>query len=345
MKDKVLVISHREKQCGVYQYGRSIADALTRSAQYDFIYTECANEKDLLSIVKTTGPVAIIYNYHPATLPWLNLRTTGKIKVPQIEIIHEVTQQVADAADISLFDYHVAADPTLQLNNPTVFKTGRLLPKYENKYLPPDVPTIGSFGFGTAGKGFEKLITTVQDEFDEAVIRLHIPFAAFADADGTAARAIAQRCKELIHEPKIKLLLSHDFLSQQQLLDFLAQNSMNAFFYEENKGRGISSVIDFALAVQRPIAITKSNMFRHLSSAYPSVCIEDSSLKQILKNGCEPLMPYVGAWSESNLVRDYENIIKTIISNSPKTVSKKIKQGLMKTFYRFKYGVARAVHR
>ena len=334
LKQKILIISHKEQQCGVYQYGRDIANALKKSKKYEFIYAECSSTKDLFSIINNVLPAAIIYNYYPSTLPWLKKNIIRKIKVPHIDIIHEITQQVADSADDSFFQYHIAPDPTLLLKNPLVFKTGRLIPKYINSYKLPEIPTIGSFGFGTAGKGFEKLISTVQNEFDEAIIKLHIPFADFGDSDGDKARTIAERCKELVVKRSVKLILSHEFLSQEQLLDFLAQNSINAFFYDENKGRGISSVIDYALAVQRPIAITKSNMFRHIFTTYPSICLEDSSLKEIMKNGCEPLLQYCKEWSEPNLIWDYERIVEKVMSAKPISPSNRIINILRKTLHR-----------
>ncbi len=310
----ILFVSHKERRCGVYQFGRNIADALRKSKKYSFIYAECSGVKEFLSFVDSVMPAAIIYNYYPSTLPWLKRKDIRKIKVPHIGMIHEVTQQAADSADVYFFQYHIAPDPTLFLKNPIVYKTGRLVPKYLNSYDLPEIPTIGSFGFGTAGKGFERLISTVQEEFDEARIRLHIPFAAFGDSDGSEARAIAERCKKLISKPGIELLLSHDFLSHEQLLDFLAKNSINAFFYEENQGRGISSVIDYALAVQRPIAITKSHMFRHIYSTCPSICIEDGKLREIMGNGFEPLLQNCREWNEENLIWDYERIMSKVLS-------------------------------
>lgn len=313
--NKILFVSHKEQQCGVYQYGRNIADAISKSKKLHFVYTECSESNEYYSIVEQVNPSAIIYNYHPATLPWLKKKILGKVKVPHIDIIHEMTQEVVDAADDSLFDYHVAADPTLLNRNPLVFKTGRLVPKYNNPYGLPKIPTIGSFGFGTAGKGFQKLISKVQDDFDKAIIRLHIPFATFGDPDGKGAYSIAKQCKEGIVKPGIELQLSHEFLSQEQLLNFLAQNSLNAFFYDENKGRGISSVIDFALAVQRPIAVTKSSMFRHIISTSQSICVEESSLEEILQNGFGPLAKYCLDWNEANLIWDYERIVDVVLKN------------------------------
>ena len=321
VETKILFISHKEHQCGVYQYGRNIADAIVNSKKISFVYTECSGLNEYYSVVAKTNPSAIIYNYHPSTLPWLNKKVIRTVRVPHIDIIHEVTQEVADAADDSFFDYHIAPDPTLLIKNPLVFKTGRLIPEYKNNYELSEIPIIGSFGFGTAGKGFPTMISKVQDEFEKAIIRLHIPFATFGDSEGKSAHSIADQCKELIVKPGIELQLSHEFLGQKQLLDFLAQNTLNAFFYDMNKGRGISSVIDYALAVHRPIAITKSSMFRHIVPTFPSICVEDSSLVKILQNGTGPLSKYYLDWNEANLIWDYERIIDSVLKNRLKNKS------------------------
>ncbi|MDX1976155.1 MAG: methyltransferase domain-containing protein [Pseudanabaenaceae cyanobacterium bins.68] len=317
---RILFISHSQKRCGVYQYGLNIAKALEKSGRYLFKYSECSGSNDFINAVSEVRPSAIIYNYYPSTLSWLNKSIISRIKVPHLGIIHEVTQGVADSLDNELFDYHIAPDPTLLLKNNIVFKTGRLIPTYENNFDLPQIPKIGSFGFGLQGKGFEHLIATIQQEYNEAEIRLHIPFAAFGDNDGVQARTIAQHCAQLIVNPKIKLSVSHKFLPQSELLDFLAQNTLNAFFYEKYYGRGISSVIDYALAVQRPIAITRSNMFRHIiskSDNSPSICIENSELKQIIANGTTPLKSFCKEWDETNLIWDYERIIDIVLNNPP----------------------------
>ncbi|MEK7725300.1 MAG: methyltransferase domain-containing protein, partial [Acidobacteriota bacterium] len=282
--------------------------------------------------IEKENPVLIIYNYHPATMNWLKVSATSKIKYPQIGIIHEVTQQVADKADNSLFNFHIAHDPTLLLKNPLVFKAGRLIPSYENKFDLPEIPTIGSFGFGTDNKGFEKIVKLVQKEFDRAIIRFNIPFATFGDSDGTNARRIAENCRQLLINPNFDLQISHNFLEQTQLLDFLAQNTINIFLYEGNGvQRGISSATDFAMAVKRPIAISQNSMFRHLFELKPAISIDDNSLKTILTNGFEPLRKSYQEWSEETLRWDYERIAKDILSrkNIPQiSINSRVKKTL-----------------
>ena len=328
----VLFVTHRQKHCGVYEFGKQVFRALSGSTKYKFVSAECDSLDELLESIKTHRPDVIIYNYHPSVMPWACTRIskgvyrnnlTG-IKIVQIGLIHEVTQQVADTATAyrntwilgrspkkvnSLFDFYIAADPTLLLKNSLVFKTGRLVPEYTKVSPPPPIFTVGSFGFATPKKGFEKIVQKVQEEFDEAVIRINMPSADFGDKDGARAKAIAEQCRKGIYKKGIQLKVSHDFFTDAQLLEFLAGNSMNVFMYEDTGGRGISSAVDNALAVKRPVAVTRCPMFRHILSAHPTVCIDDSSLKTIFNNGFAPLQKIVTYWDRAHLVWDYERIL------------------------------------
>jgi hypothetical protein len=310
----VLIISHKERQCGIYQYGLNITEALEHSSRYSFAYAECSSGEEVDQAVAQAHPSVIIYNYYPMTMPWLTSQITRRYKVPQIGIEHEATQEEADKATTEMFDFHLCIDPTLIERNPIVFSGKRLIPPYDGSVTAPDVLTVGSFGFGFDDKGFERLIETVQNEFDRARIVIHMPFNDIVDKEGAVyALATAERCRGVVSKPGIELVITHDFLSKQQLLDFLAGNTLNAFFYNTDKHRGISSCIEHALAVRRPLAITKCGMFRHVLSAEPSICIEDSSLAQIIENGIAPLTPFYEEWSTPSFVSDYERILDRVL--------------------------------
>ncbi|HLO47167.1 MAG TPA: class I SAM-dependent methyltransferase [Kamptonema sp.] len=312
-KTTILIVSHKQKQCGIYQYGVNITEALQKSSRYAFAYAECSNYAELKDAVSQTNPAAIIYNYYKATMPWLTREITRQYQMPQLGIMHEVTQEEADKATPELFDYHLCPDPTLVENNPIVFKTKRLISPYINTQDVPNVVTIGSFGFGFSDKGFERLVSLVQQEFDRAKIVLHLPFNNVVEQQGQFAKATAENCRKLISKPGIELLVNHAFLSKQQLLNFLASNTLNAFLYDSHKNRGISSVIEHALAVQRPLAINKCGMYRHVFSAKPSICIEDSSLTQIINHGIAPLVPFYNEWSEASFIVNYEQILDKVL--------------------------------
>jgi len=305
-----LIVSHTVKTCGIYQYGINITRALQKSLRYSFVYVECSNEQELEQSIIDNNPSIIIYNYYPATMPWLTSQITRKYNIMQLGVMHEVTQEQADKASTEMFDYHLCPDPTLIVNNSCIIKTPRLIAPYINSTFISEIPTIGSFGFGISDKGFEKLIATVQNEFDRAHIILHMPFNEVIDPEGRYhALNTAQKCRESLKKSGVSLTIHHDFLELHQLLDFLASNTLNVFFYDVNKDRGISSCIEHALAVQRPIAITKCKMFRHVFNTNPSICIEDLSLTEIIKNGVSPLIPFYNEWSEDNFILKYESII------------------------------------
>lgn len=333
----ILFVTHRQKHCGVYEFGKNVFNAISHSAKLAFIKAECDSLDELREAIHAHNPDVIIYNYHPSVMPWLCIRTSkgiyrnniADINIPHVGIIHEVTQEVADAATgyrntwilggmhkklNSLFDFYIAPDPTLLLKNPLVFKTGRLVPEY-TAVPAPSVFTVGSFGFATPKKGFERIVQKVQEEFDHAVIRINMPSADFGDADGTRAWAIAEKCRKLVYKKGIQLQITHDFFDDNRLLDFLAGNSMNVFMYEDTGGRGISSTPDYALAVKRPLAVTRCPMFRHILSARPSVCVDESPLKTIFNNGFAPLQKFARYWDKAHLVWDYERIVDSIFTS------------------------------
>jgi hypothetical protein len=337
---KVLFISHKKAQCGVYEFGKSITNVLEQSANVQFIRVECSSITDLHQAINQHAPSAIIYNYYPSVMPWIVTEIGKKvwknniaaINIPQIGIIHEITQLVADTANNykkrvffrrvsalsnSLFDYYISPDPTLLLRNPIVYKTGRLIPAYENMFPIPLKPTIGCFGFATPQKGFENIIRLVQQEYDDAVIRFNIPSADFADdRNGAKARALAEKCKSLLVKKNIQLIVTHDYWDSKSMLDFLAQNTVNVFLYEHdnNSRKGLSSTVDNAMAVQRPIAISDAIMFRHLFDCEPSIRVSRNSLKNIVQNGFTPLQKHYHEWTAENLIWEYERIIKSVVS-------------------------------
>jgi len=337
MNKIILFVSHKKARCGVYEFGKSITDVLQHSKNYQFIRVECSSLVELQTAITENAPAAIIYNYYPSVLPWVATRIAPRfyknnittITTPQIGIIHEITQHVADTAtnykkkfllggasnlSNSLFDFYITPDPTLLLLNPYVYKTGRLIPSYQNKFSTHEKPVIGSFGFGTRNKGFEIIVQLVQQEFDEAVIRFNIPAADFGDKNGINAHIISEKCKALITKAGIQLIVTHDFLDNKTMLDFLAQNTINVFLYENKNNRGLSSTIDNAMAVQRPIAVSDGIMFRHVFDVEPSICVAKNNLKAIIQNGFEPLQKHYNEWNAENILWEYERILNSVFT-------------------------------
>jgi len=173
---------------------------------------------------------------------------------------------------------------------------------------------ISSFGFGLPGKGFSRLVYRVNEEFDEALVRLHITTSAFCDASGQRAAEVVERCYGVSRKPGVELEVTMSLMSEPELMVWLAESSLCAFLYEDlapGQWRGLSSVTDYALSVGVPIAVTRTPMFRHITDAEPSVCVEDRSLRKIMMSGTAPLDPYRERWSHANLIRRYEQVLST----------------------------------
>jgi hypothetical protein len=316
-RTRVLFVSHPQQQCGIQQYGREVVAALRTSDRIEVGYAECQDAATFRAAAAGRPWDAFVYNYYPFTMPWLCSAVIHETPGVHMGIMHEVTQLEADTAGGELFDAHIAPDPTLRTSNPRVFTTGRIVPRWRGGVAPPARTTIGTFGFGVHGKGLCRLVLAVQEELDDAVIRMHLPANAFVDAAGEIARRSVAACRALIQKPGIELHASHDFLEPEQVLEFLAGNSLNAFCYDHGRERGISSAIEKALAVDRPIAITRCGMFRHVWDAQPSICLEDRRLADILRDGTAPLRPFQERWTAANLVRDYEAILDRVRSGVP----------------------------
>jgi archaellum component FlaC len=310
--DNVLFVSNPGPQCGVHQFGKATATALAKSNRFNFVYVECSdsrNTAEFLAALQRFTPVAVIYNWHPSTMPWLSEHLLVEITrlLPHSRhaaIVHDYKPPFSSLCAI------IHSDPTFQESRRD-FRVGRLIPSYTPKGTAPR-DAIGSFGFGFGNKGFPRLVQQVNSEFETATVRLHIPYALYGDADGKLARQVAEECRQSA-KAGIAVEVTHDFMETADLLDWLAGNTINCFFYDRLEGRGISSVLDLALGARRLIAITNSWMFRHVVDATPTILIERSSLRQIIANGIKPLEPFYQMWSEENLIRDYERVVDSML--------------------------------
>jgi hypothetical protein len=321
--DRVLFINHDKEKCGIHQYGVDVAESLVKSNKIDLTYAELHNESGLNLRIEIEKPDLIIYNYYPASTPWITRNVTQRHNIPQLGIFHEVTQEATDVLTNYLFDFWLCPDPTLITNNPIALKTKRLIPTYENKFLEPDILTIGSFGFGFWDKGFERIVSTVQEELDVANIRFNMPFN---DVVNTCERiepkvdpaVTARNAMKRINKKGINVTITHEFFTKAGMLDFLGKNNLNMFLYDVEKRLGISSCVEQALAVQRPIALNRCGMFRHMFSASPSIFVEDLPIWEIAVNGTKPLEPFCEIWSEYSFRKDYERILLAVLDGETK---------------------------
>lgn len=295
----VLFLNSVSRKCGVYQYGARVYKVLAESSKYRVRYAEVNTLDEYRRCYDKLAPDIVIYNYHYYTMPWLTQEVLrGKRGVAHVAFFHETKM-------IEGFDCHISVDPTQETACPSCGQglwcsMGRPVPEYTNSFGVPAVPTIGSFGLGVSGKNYDLLCARVNAEFDHAIININIPTSR-ASATELAALYRAQITKR-----GIQLNVTYDFLDESDLLDFLARNTINVFLYPAGRSRGVSSATDYALAVRRPLAITKSNRFRHIWPRAQEICLENSTLPEIIERGLSPLAQFYAEWTKENLLRDIE---------------------------------------
>ena len=144
----VLFLNHKEKNCGVYQWGNRTGLAIEKSIKYKFIYKEVDSEEEFRENIKNINPDAILYNYHVATMSWLNPDILDEFRhIKQPVIVHEGWSNPYNEHS---FDNYIYLIPDIEIdpsyNN--VFKVGRLLLNYTGEYSKNDIVTFGTFGFG-----------------------------------------------------------------------------------------------------------------------------------------------------------------------------------------------------
>jgi len=304
-KPNILFINHKQQQCGIYQYGKRCGNILRKSDKFNFEYVEVETETEFFSFVDSINPIGIIYNYYPMTVPWI--KRTSITKYPNI--VHYGLYHEDYMPHHIGFDYILMVDSTFQ-DNGTSFSVPRPLADSSNIiYTNSEIPIISSFGFGFGNKGFAKIIRMVNQQFDEAIIRLQMPRAFFGDRDGERSSITIPQCYGEPRKPNIKLEITTDFLDNDSLLNFLASSSINMFLYDSEPGRGLSSVLDYAVCIDKPLALSDSHMFRHILSESPSLHIGNKSIREMISFGNTLLQPVKDKWSHTNFIHRYETII------------------------------------
>lgn len=153
------------------------------------------------------------------------------------------------------------------------------------------------------------------NQLPKAKIRLHLAASDHCDPSGGVARAIGECCQKLGQNGQVEV--DYEFKTQTELLTWLEGNDMNCYIRTPAACVGISSALDMALAVNRPIAINNHHMFRHIARLTPEICIENSSLQKILSLGNAPLIQHRQRNDRHRVMEELENVIQSLfLSNS-----------------------------
>ena len=312
----VLFLNNKSKKCGVYQYGIRLFNILKKSEKINYLYEEIETYEDYDNITKNVHLSAVFFNYHShTTMNWLNNNNIKK-NFLNIGLQH-------DLEEYNFFDVIVRLDTTLIEEIPKKYNIPR--PIYEdidvllkdhicktttfhtfvNETL-DNIPIFGSFGFPCHRKGFDKIIEFVNNNFDHAIIKFLLPYNNSTDFN--YATSVINHIHSINRKPGIKLMITNEFVENEDILFFLKSNTMNIFMYDgSHPNSGVSSVIDYALSVKKPLAITDSHWFRHIYN--DDICIYKNDIHCILKNSLTHVNKMCQLFSNENLINKVDGII------------------------------------
>jgi len=323
MKTKILYVTQSmvgaKAACGIGLMGKLLGETLLQHPEYDFVMLYADSVQEVVSKIQEVNPKIVIYNYSLGSTPWMHdpIMRTQFSHIKHARILHDMHQGIVNSFHPRYhqgWEYLIADDPSV-VGNDNVFITNRLLPPPPTvKYVEPSKPIIGFQGFGPAHKGIARLAHIVQSQFDEATLRLHIPLGYYVDFGATNhAYARVKEVNQIITKPGIDVVITHDLLDTQDVVNLLAQNTINCYFYDYLDGAGLASSPDYAIARGRPIAVTRSHQMRHFWNLTPSILIENASIQQIINQGTAPLEPLYKAYSKESVWQDYTRILQKML--------------------------------
>jgi hypothetical protein len=295
----VMFLNNHKSQCEIYDYGVRLYNIWKKSDNVTFFYMEIGSLEEYRQISFSSYNI-ILYNFHASTMPWLSRNSISSQNI-NIGILHECYPTF----------FHKCIDTQSDIPRPIydnipieLHTSDEKIKSFISYGSDKNIPIIGSFGFGFKNKGFDKIVSYVNTQFSEAIIKIIIPYATYGDI---SANYVSKLCNNIPIKPEIQILIINNYLDDNDLLYFLQSNTINVFLYDRMEGRGLSSTIDYALSVDVPIGISDSFMFRHIYD--DSICIYKTPIIECMENSKEYLKKCKKEYSHNKSIAFIESYL------------------------------------
>lgn len=311
----VLFVNHKIENCGVYQYGYRLYQILQKSKANQYIYGEVDCFTEYLQLVQQHNPTVILYNYHGSTMSWLNKRTIRpyglNIGIPHesehnmFHMILSLDPQITETANVVTIPRPIYEDVQAITQNHAIQDAE--IANFIHYNEGEEVPIFGSFGFGFLNKGFDKIVRLINNQYEKAIIKLVVTFAHFDPNRDYNIHTVNHLCHAANQNPNIKLMITNKFFSNEEILLFLESNTANLFLYDPMPGRGISSVIDYAMSVNKPFMISDSCMFRHVYS--DDICVYKTKMREAIEHSKNKLPEWLETHSHAAMIQKVDQVV------------------------------------
>jgi SAM-dependent methyltransferase len=322
---KVLVVNNGLTACGVHEYGERVFALLAADPPpgFEYAHASCPTPDSYFRAYSCHEPDVVLWNYQDLTFPWLTHHLVDLTPAKHLGIAHDVRPGDPRGVNYNAFHLVLAQDPTLPPTLGRVWPIGRPLGATRPAPTPGKRPTVGSYGFVYARKRFDLIVESACRQYDDCLIRLRLPAGSLEPARSAEnARHMADRCRRIVRDsgkPGIGIEVTHDYAGRDELVDWLAGNTVNALWYDDEPNMsGVSSCPDAFLEANRPVAVNRNVMFRHLHDTARSICLEDRTLPQIEADGPGLLDGHRARWSAAALRDTVRRAVETVLDAGPK---------------------------
>ncbi len=295
-----LFYNTKKANCSIYESGLMVYNALKYGSKYTLDYLE----HPIPNVLSFGHYDFIVFNWHNQTTPDITHDVVSAVKVPKFTMVTECLPNNPMPQTPDWFDGYLVLDPTVK-DSGKIWGMSRPLEPFNPEPRPiREIPVIGSFGFATAGKRFDLVLDEAAKYFDKATVRINIPPATYvhSSAEVNLAAFLQLHAKEF---PNIEFLVTTDYMTKEELIQWCAYNDLNAFFYYRNM-TGLAAVTDQAISAQRPLLVTKDYTFRHIHAymdPYPKM-----SMKEALV-AIEPVRCMYRDWHPTKFAEKFERIL------------------------------------
>lgn len=301
-----LFINNKRAKDSIYESGQMVFNCLSKSDEYSLDYIEV----DINNRQIKTGFDFYFFNYHPVTMGWLQ---TNRLK-KELGFVIAMVLEVAPNDPFVMcpakhFDFYCVLDPTVKSKQHNVYAFPRplerldfILPTVQN-----EIPVIGTFGFATKGKGFQHVVEAVNKEFEKAIVKINIPYGDFVPESEQYAAFLGKICKQ-IAKPGIEVLVTHDFMSKEELIKWCNSNTLNCFLYDRSMP-GLAATTDQAIITEKPMSVSDNDTFRHITAYLPPY--PAFSLKESIRKSVPFIKMMKDDWQHEKFREKFEAILKT----------------------------------
>jgi len=299
-----LFINPEKQRCSIHESGVMIYNCLKNSTRFTLDYKEVS--KDDRTIPDNYDFYA--FNYHVYTMGWLNTDEVWKLPGLKLTFVLEVAPDNAFAMTPDEWDVYCVLDPTFTSTDKRMYSFPRPLESFRVPPYEENGITVGTFGFLTPGKGYDKVVEACAKEFTKATVRINVPVSPNVGktwSQDNRLEVLRNEIKPHLRDG-IEVVITQDYMTKEELVTWCSQNTLNCFLYDR-KLPGLAATTDQCIASGRPLAVSGNETFRHIHQyvrPYP-----EWSLKESIIFSGEKVKDMQYAWSPETFCILFERVL------------------------------------